>query len=360
MRLSVSSSWQIRPYQKGDEKAINDLFLRVFKVDRNLDDWLWKFKRRTPGHRPLICLGHDKKRIIGQYSALILNLKCGEREIAAAQAVDNMIDPEYRQGLGRARLQKAMFSHVVNTCYKKGIALGYGYPNREAYRVGTKILGYQDLGPIEVRLRSLTWARYLRRFIGSSPLTGFVGSAQAIMHRHWLHLQNSHLKDLKVRRVHDFDKRVNNLWAKASGTFQVGTIRNYSYLTWRFVKRPGTSYTILQIEKKKELLGYIVLGIRKGQVPTGLIVDIFSLPGKKFAEKLLLSAFEFFLDSGVELVECWHHDGNPYTKAIKKYFPRKSPEPIRVVYQIYDETLDGSMVKDIRNWHIQMGDADGV
>jgi len=36
------SEFIIRPYQKGDEIAINNTFNQVFGTDRSIEEWYWK------------------------------------------------------------------------------------------------------------------------------------------------------------------------------------------------------------------------------------------------------------------------------------------------------------------------------
>ena len=101
----MSSKWQIRRYKDGDEAKINELFRVVFNVDRSLDEWKWKFREGPLGHLSSIHLAYDGERIVGQYAVVAAKFKCGDREVVAVQPVDNMIDPEYRQGHRRHAVQ---------------------------------------------------------------------------------------------------------------------------------------------------------------------------------------------------------------------------------------------------------------
>jgi len=356
----LSGSWQIRRYREGDEAGINDLFRRIFKVDRSLEEWRWKFRDEERQHLSLIHLAYDGKRIVGQYAALGARFKCGAGEVVAVQPVDNMIDPDSRQGLGKARMQRAMFQDGLAAGKAAGFAMAYGFPNREAYRVGKKVLGYRDLGSIEVRLRSLTWARHVRRLMGDGQVARIVGRIQAWIQRRWLRFHSPGLDGATVRCTRDFDERLDHLWTEASRSFGVLAVRDRAYLRWRYGKRPGSHYTILLLERGGVLLGYTVLAMREGRVRIGCVVDIFSLPGEGIAEKLVLASLEHLLDERADLAESWSQAGGRYEEALRAYFPRRSPEPVHVVCQILDETLDERFVSDFSNWHLTMGDADGV
>ena len=360
----MSPNWTVRRYREGDEVGINDLFCRVFEVDRSLDAWRWKFLDDSAGRHAIIQVAHDGDRIVGQYAALGARFHCGRREIIAAQPVDNMIDPEYRQGLGRSRMQRTMFREGLAAAREEGVVVAYGFPNRQAYRVGKKLLGYRDLGPIEVRLRSLTWARHVRRLVGDGRIAGAAGRVHAGLHRLWLRLRRPALHGAVIRRVSDFDDRVDRLWAEASPSWGVLAVRDRRFLSWRYGKRPGSPYTILLLERGDDLLGYTVLALREGPVRIGLVADIFSLPGAGIAERLVVASLEHLLDAGADLAECWSPTGGRYQAVLRQYFPRLNPEPIRAVYQVFDESLEEPLeeeiLSDIAAWHLTMGDADGV
>jgi len=350
----------VRQYREGDEAGINELFRKVFGVDRSLEEWRWKFRDEGREHLSLIHLACDGERIVGQYAAVGARFKFGPAEAVATQPVDNMIDPDSRQGLGRARMQRAMFQDGLAAGRAAGVAMAYGFPNREAYRVGKKVLGYCDLGAMEARLRSLTWARHVRRFIGDGRLARIVGRLHAPIHRAWLRLRGPGPDDAAARCASDFDERLDRLWAEASRSFGVLAVRDREYLRWRYGRRPGAPYTLLLLERGGDLIGYTVLTVKEGPVRIGCVVDIFSLPGEGIAEKLTVASLEHFLSEGADLAEVWLQPGGRYEKVLRAYFPRASQDPVHVVYQVLDEDLDGRFVSDFSNWHITMGDADGI
>jgi predicted N-acetyltransferase YhbS len=359
----MTPRWTVREYRPGDEAGINDLFLRVFGIRRSLAEWRWKFMEGPGKERSLIFLAHDGARIVGQYTVLFRRFLFGGREVLAAQPVDNMIDPAFRQGLGRARMQRALYRAIQNHPLQAVTAMGYGFPNHEAYRVGRKLLGYRDVGPVHVRLRSLTWARHIRRLAGGGWASRMGGRAHAWAHRHRLRLAfpaPPPPPGTAVRRLPSFDERFDRLWEAAAPSFGVLAVRDRRHLEWRYGSRPSGGCTILGLEKGRALLGYAVLANREGPDRFGLLADILCLPGQGLAESLILRALDQFLETGCDMAECWSPAGGRHEVLLQKYFPRSLPDPIPAVTRIYDDTLDLSLVSDLSRWHITMGDADGV
>ena len=278
-----------------------------------------------------------------------------------AQPVDNMIDPAYRQGLGRARLQRALYSTIQrDPLVPDVITFGYGFPNREAYRIGRKLLGYSDLGPVHVRLRSLTGARHVRRLLGDGRISRTCGRAHARCHRGFLRFRAGPPPDAGVRCLQAFDDRFDGLWEQASAYFRVAAVRDRKFLEWRYGRRPSGDYTLLALERDKHLLGYTILALRDGPVRIGRVADILCLPGRGRAESLLVGALDFFLREGCDMAECWSPSGGIYHDLIRRYFPRRLPDPVPAVTKIYDDSLDQSLSSDLSRWHLTMGDADGV
>ena len=241
-----------------------------------------------------------------------------------------------------------------------GTALLYGFPNREAYRLGRKLFGYQEVGPIDVLARSLTWARHVRRLVGDGGTARAVGKIHARIHRRVIPAPSHGLQGAEVRKAHGFDARFDRFWAQAYKTFDMIAVRDRRQLEWRYAKKPGAGYTVLTLERGGDLLGYSVLAVRESSVRVGVIADLLTLPEEGIAEHLLASALEHFLDEGLDVAECWSIPGGRYEKAMQKYFPRRLAEPARLALGIWDEAVDDRVAWNITRWHITFGDSDGI
>jgi len=356
----VTAPWVLDAYRPGDEAGINALFERVFGTPRSVQEWRWKFLEGPDAERPVIRLARSGGRIVGQYAVVFTRFLCGGRVVRFAQPVDNMIHPGWRGGLGRSRMQRALFQAAEGDGRAR-TAVGYGFPGREHYRVGKKLLGYEDLASIDVRFRWLTRARHVRRLLGEGGAARAAGRIHARVHEVWLRLRARGLPEAAVRRVPAFDARFDSLWARASGSFGVIAVRDRAYLTWRYGRRPGAPYAILALERGGALAGYAVLAVREhGGVRRGRVADLLCLPEAGLAERLVQGALAHFLRAGCDLAECWSLPGSAYGGLAARYFPRVGPEPVRAVFRIYDPAVDASVVRDPARWHLTLGDSDGV
>jgi len=352
--------WKVRKYRPGDEDGINELYRRAFGAPRSPQEWRWKFQEAPAEPPSLIYLAVDGHRIVGQYAVLFFRFLAGGRPVLAAQPADNMIDPDWRRGLGRSRMQRALYRAIQEDPLRAVTAFGYGFPNREHYRIGRKFLEYRDLGPVEVRHRSLTWARHVRRLVGEGRPSRVWGRVEARVRGRLLRFGHPPLNGVRVTRLERFDDRFDRLWDRVSGAFEVAAVRDRRFLQWRYGSRPACTYTILALERGPSLLGYAIVAVRAGPVRFGRVADILCLPGRGLAERLLLSALEFFLEAGCDLAECWSPSGGVYQEVFSRFFPRRIPEPVRAVWKRYDPGLEPSLFSCLSRWHVTLGDADGV
>ena len=133
-----------RSFHEKDQQAVINLYKRVFSQGLTRKKWLWKMLK-NPNGKPIIHLLLDNDRIVGQYAAIPIRLKFFHQSVYAYQVVDSMIDPAYRQGLGKVRgfmrVAKSAFSEFT----KNQIPITYGFPNNMARDFGKQILHYEDI-----------------------------------------------------------------------------------------------------------------------------------------------------------------------------------------------------------------------
>ncbi len=104
-----------------------------------------------------------------------------------------------------------------------------------------------------------------------------------------------------------FDERFDDLWEQAKRECQGITRRDRATLEWRYRKHPDTAYTVLVVEDKGELLGYLVYAcFYRHQQYRAQIVDVLAgqCPSDTL-ESLLSAALRRMRRDGVHKVECY-------------------------------------------------------
>src|SRR5262249_52294477 len=135
----------------------------------------------------------------------------------------SMVRADYRRGLKRegAFLQTARgyFEHFGHwpIC-----AFGYGFPNRQAYPIGVRLVGYRPgFKPLPALHRNF--------YEGGDDAE--VGGAQA-----------GALSGLEVVEVDRFGATADELWARLAAHFPFALVRDAAYLDWRYAACPWLAY----------------------------------------------------------------------------------------------------------------------
>ena len=352
----------IRKYQDGDEKEINDLFNEIFHETRSLKEWFWKFKKGPLGHVNISFVAESKGKIVGQYANLPLLFKYKEKVLRVAFPVDNFVHPEFRGGM--KGIQKEMFEYQNQFAPENNIFFGFGFPNREAYIVGNRILKYKDLGEMPVLFRRLNWRLALKKRLPwvSPSILRIIQFISSIGYRILFETKNiNRLKDLKVRQIDSFDERLNTFLDKIKEQYEIIGKRDQQYLNWRY-KKPRSSYQILIAEKGDEVVGYIVTKIKEGaDERVGYIVDLLTDNTFGVDSALIKEALLGFISKKVDFVICWMlPDKKSYVALCSLGFIQRDDFPsINIVYFIFNpNVVEETFLKDPKNWYLTMGDSD--
>ena len=156
----MQSSFTIRVYKEGDDKPANDLFNLVFNQKRPIEIWNWKFRDNPAFSEKMIILAEKNCKIMGIYPSVTSRFKFGNQIIIAIQIVDNCVHPSSRGG---ARIQIAMKRKIVERSKTLGVVFGFGFPNDIAYKIGKRLLRYEDLCSLPILFKRLNFRLAFRR-----------------------------------------------------------------------------------------------------------------------------------------------------------------------------------------------------
>jgi hypothetical protein len=228
------NEFEIRPYRTGDEAGILNTFNLVFREvcgedfeDRGPEEWRWQYLDNPAGTRIHLAVAPDGT-VASQFAGIpcIVDTEHGETEFV--QIVDSLTHPDYRQGLNRSLFVKTCLPFVEDTT-RDGVAVLYGYPVPIAERIGKRYLGYSFLRAVN----------YLCLDLDSVDLPAPAG--------------------VTVERVQKFPGEVDALYALVRQGLGCLTRRTGSYLTWRYLDRPGRPYEIWEARREGALVGIMVL-----------------------------------------------------------------------------------------------------
>lgn len=346
----------IRPYQCGDEEVINKLFNRIFYKSRTVEEWNWKFRENPASKDPAdwIVVAERDGRMIGHYTSLATEMKYGNSVVKTGQPVDTIIDPSAKAGM--KLIGKLYDLHVK---HNNGIALfGFGFPNEAAYMVGKRFLGYKDLGEMVQLFKRQGLRISLKRRFRWCPgwIIHLFHHISRVFYRFEIFIRGFDTCTV-VRAVTAFDERVNRFWNSIKDRYKIMTVRNMSYLNWRYKSK---QYRIFIGEKNAELTGYAVTKIENsGDARVGYIMDIFSRNDK--IASLVAGCLRFFLEEDVDYILCGFLRQDPLCAQLKRmgFREHKEIKPIPVVVTPLTQEVDTEYLLNQKNWHLTYGDTDG-
>lgn len=215
----------VRTYQPGDEQQILALFNRVFRQERAMAHWRWKFADNPAGHQITLAVTGDG-RVVGQFAGLPAEAVSPTGSFVLSQGIDHMVDPE----LQKQGVFAAMTRHFVQTFLPPARdVVFFSYPLAHKHSIDQRISASAELAhPV----RALRWD--LAR---KEPWRGDAGSW-----RTW--------RD-RVRCVERFPLGVDRFWeSTVRPGIGVAIARHRRYLNWRYADCPDVGYTLLVAESR--------------------------------------------------------------------------------------------------------------
>lgn len=234
----------IRASEPADEPALLNLFLLVFGQMRTAEEWQWKFvssRSLASEFTPVESLVAEDEQggICGFAGALLLPGWFRGQRIPVVQVCDVMVHPDHRGGIGRANLFTRLLRELLERIAADApMAFRYGFPGRRPYLLGERVGVYRE---IEVAYETeITLGADFFNPCGASSLD-------------W------------------DDHRLDSLWARLSGQYELGLVRDRAYLSWRYANSPAHEYRFTGITRFGRLIGWAVSRHHAGRL---IIVDV--------------------------------------------------------------------------------------
>lgn len=352
--------FEIRAGRESDKGQILELIKDVFGDDqaqRAERRWHWQWhedpRLDEPGYKGVVAEWDG--RVIGTLSSIPCGLHIAGQPVPAFWFTDNLVHWGH---LRRALKERKRRGDSAGPDLSHGIAAAM--LNHPA--AGSTQLGKHVAGPmITISTR-----------FGFTPLKGTDSWARLISFRqpiesvagNYAGLLLAAVADLFIPRIPkpaldvatlagDFDARFDGFWADAKRQYPAITLRDSAALNWRYRQHPDTAYTVLTVEDKGILCGYLVYSIFfRHQQRRAHIVDALAQYGNAVAlDSLLAEALRQMRREGVHKVECYS-GGSMLTSGLKRagFAPR-----------IKKGNGDPTMVRRLPevNLYITRGDGDG-
>jgi len=292
-------SLKLRPYQPGDEGAIQNLYRGVFDRERSLERWQWLFHRAPAGPATVMLLT-DAEAVIGHIACVPFRGYVLGVAHDFALGVDTMVHSDRRSPASARALFKGY------RAITSGVTIGF--PTDRTARLLQRHCDTPHLG------RLTQWVRWcsveaLERSLGrpiAAVLRPQVGVALAAIGALARHQPSS----LRVAPLRDVDGDIDRLADESAGFAPCIRRRDAAYVTWRWLEQPGSRWKLLGAwDRGGRLQGWVVFGLDhhadKAAFRVGRIVDILARHPTA-TRRLIVIASDRLAEQGAGLVtiEC--------------------------------------------------------
>lgn len=314
MQQSVEEKLLIKKLEKDDFDAFaaNERLWHGVSDPKAYLEWL--FKLNFDSHASYIAILENK--VVGYYRNNMWPLKVGNKNINAFFG-EIFVDPLHRN------TRYPIFMRLINAGYQeiarqKGI--NYGFPTARSVVYHHKRHQMHILKKIPRYELPLNFGHVLNEALrGKNPGPIVKYLIQQLLGLYRLSVILLKKRNMIVREIRSFDERFDALWEKASPYYPILSVRNRTYLQWRYIMEPGQTYTCLAVEKNNQMLAYAVLKEEtKENRPVGVIVDLFGIPATAILFCLLEAVVDYFRIKKVDKIECYM--SNPSCEKILRSF----------------------------------------
>ena len=311
----------IRPFAAGDEAGINASFNRAFGLQRQLEDWVWKFQP-TPFGRFIWVAATPGGEVLAHYAAVPVPVQVAGKVLLAGQGVDAFAVPEV-QG-------QHLYTRTVQAFYEacggeQQLAVSYVFPGLRSARIFEHRLGFSLLAEAKV------WRRPLAR--PGARCTGH-----------------------QVVRVAP-DGRLDELWRAAAPRYPVAVVRDAAWLTRRFSGRPGVDYLHLAARRRHQLHAWAVVRVEASRVAWADLVWDGDRPAAVAALDGAIT--DLARRAGVENLELWLEGDGAAEEVVRHYGWRRVPPPAAMLLMARSFT-PAVGIDELSCLYVTMGDADLV
>jgi hypothetical protein len=227
----------VRAYREGDEAGILALFRTSFQVDRSPERWRWEYRENPYGELRITEAFAPDGSLVAHYAGypvfFVGEIGGEPRRFAALQIGDTMTAAAFRHlGRGPTSLLGRSVRHFYARYCAGRVAFNYGFNTGNIQRFSMRFVRAERLEDCPYRVREI-----------ALPLPEPRGLARL----GW-----------RVERIHHFDARFDELFARVRGAYGLLIERDARYLEWRYATCPGTEYFAYALFRFGRLAGWSV------------------------------------------------------------------------------------------------------
>ncbi len=239
------SDLRLRFYQKGDEFQINKLFNLVFKQERPINHWHWKFQDAPYG--ALISVAEDSRYgIVAHIAGIKLKMWCDNQSIWGLCGVDAMRHPAYGNNAGCNSPYIRCAKFFKKEAEQYGLGLLFGFPSEHHRKRGEKCLGFYA--------PNWVWELVLNT-------DEFNVANKPCLAKLWFKYLVKSSFQTKI------DKSIDRFWERIRSQYSFIVERDFDFYNWRINKNPQVKYGVITFRCliNNQILGFLIYRVFEKQ-----------------------------------------------------------------------------------------------
>jgi len=234
---------RIRGYQDGDEAAILEMFREVFRTEREIDHWNWKFRDNPFGSYRIAQAFAPDGGLAGHYSGYpvpFYNSALQGETFVSYQIGDIMTRSGFRQiGLARTSVLGRLTDYFHHRFCLDEVPFMYGFVTGSHKRFGERFLRYRYMYGVGYHVLNIDSC--LIRAGSGMPLL---------------------LSGVSVKPVTRVTPEFDSFFDVNADAYGLLVKRCAAYLKWRYLDCPDRRYSVFTVRRFGRLVGWSVFSLR--------------------------------------------------------------------------------------------------
>ena len=364
-----STEVEVRVCRDGDEAAIvpfleaNMGWPATSTAVDHIEHWRWKFLSNPLGFH-LVCVALHDGKVVSHSASMPVRMKIGDHTVIASQGVDLCTHPDFRGAglIGRTMACRNQMKDVHK------VDLDFGFPNSASYKLSVTKQGFRDLGIVMLQHRYIIDGAQFFRKVRYGSIKRFGHSSYQVLRRS-LGPRIDVGGGITMGSEADLGNEFDELFERASGSFDMIIVRDSGYLRWRYCDPRAGDFVVRTVRNKGRLAGYMVM---REEIKDGSrflnIVDCLADPRSPNAVTLLLKdCISMAKSMDIETVLCCLPEGHPYGKRMTEIgflsqvrFTGELEMKVIALERDKGGPLMAALTKKGLRPHIMLGDTDWV
>ena len=250
-----------------------NLFKALYEVDQETgahdprsseeDLWNWNYLD-LPNGESITSVANQGNKVVGYYHLPIFEAKINNKTCKLGHVQSVGVLSEYRKN--KVFQQLAQFANLEAD---KKTDILYAFPNDNSIHTFIKYCNFEFVSELPMYVLPIKSKNLISSIIPLPWLSHFMGF---LIDSLFSIFKSKLSKDYKIVRLDDIDQETENLFLNFGTKYDVATLRNKSFLSWRYGDQRKGNYHFFGLKKNNYLVAAVVIKEEEFLSNKGLII----------------------------------------------------------------------------------------